>query len=985
VGPDLVTGPPARTTARLVGRAPLLAAVHQALDDARCVVVTGQDGMGKTAVLDAVAGSRSDELVLRAAGAEPERWIGGAVLTDLLAQVPADLRRGLDPARLHALGGDGTDLGARGRAWHDLLVACAAAHGRVLLVLDDAQFVDPTSADVLAFAVRRLLGSGVRVVLTWRWDGPPRPVPVVPEHSVLVEVPPLTADELAEVLESHGLSARAASRLHVESAGNPYLALALAGAFVDHGPAQRPPEPLPLPVVAMVRARLEQLPAGARETLLLAALANAPTLQLLERAGCADADRDLARAGELGLVVVEDRVVRFTPAAAAQLVALDAGAHRRGQVHTRLAGAVTCGAERDRHLALASVRPDGAVAGSLAQAAGVALRRGAHDLAAELYLLAAERSPAGADASADRVDWLVAAAQHGAQAGRAQVVHRAAEEALAGPATPRQRVQARLALVQLSSQGAAQMMTTLAAAAADAEGDPGAAALVRLWQALATLMGGSPALGLARADAARDLALQAGDTEVEALARSLGATASRHLGRGDHAERLDRALALPEPRLAGWGQFVPRVEAVRAAITEDRLDEALDDLHLLVARAERGVPEELVGLLGLLAQACARAGRCREAVLQAERTVRVGADAGLSPGPGWYCAAVAELAGGSLERAAAYAQQGARASEQEGDRNFLRCHLSVLGAAQLRLGRPEEAVATLLRVQAIEFEAGVRDPSDLRWRGDLVAALVAAGRVDDATHALERSRADVRSGGRGEGVSAQLDRSEALLELARGRAEQARALAVRSALAFARLGQPVEQGHSLLVQARAHAACGDPGTSAAMAALARELFVAHGAAPWVEQATLPGAPGAGADGGRPVLSGPARRLVAVAPPVAVPPEAPPERLPAGDGHPRPRPDADRTADRPLLAALTEVERRVAGLVADGASNREIAGRLFVSVKTVEATLTRVYRKLGVRSRTQLSRVLLAAGPVRVPATGPRPDPGRRPGPPRPTH
>jgi len=52
--------------------------------------------------------------------------------------------------------------------------------------------------------------------------------------------------------------------------------------------------------------------------------------------------------------------------------------------------------------------------------------------------------------------------------------------------------------------------------------------------------------------------------------------------------------------------------------------------------------------------------------------------------------------------------------------------------------------------------------------------------------------------------------------------------------------------------------------------------------------------------------------------------------------------------------LTSTELRIAALVRDGASNREIAVRLYLSVKTVEATLTRIYRKLGVRSRTQLS-------------------------------
>ncbi|WP_199835105.1 helix-turn-helix domain-containing protein, partial [Streptomyces scabiei] len=60
-----------------------------------------------------------------------------------------------------------------------------------------------------------------------------------------------------------------------------------------------------------------------------------------------------------------------------------------------------------------------------------------------------------------------------------------------------------------------------------------------------------------------------------------------------------------------------------------------------------------------------------------------------------------------------------------------------------------------------------------------------------------------------------------------------------------------------------------------------------------------------------------------------------------------------------LAVLAATERQVAELVMEGATNREIAGRLYISVKTVEATLTRVYRKLGIRSRVDIVR--LAAG------------------------
>ena len=67
-----------------------------------------------------------------------------------------------------------------------------------------------------------------------------------------------------------------------------------------------------------------------------------------------------------------------------------------------------------------------------------------------------------------------------------------------------------------------------------------------------------------------------------------------------------------------------------------------------------------------------------------------------------------------------------------------------------------------------------------------------------------------------------------------------------------------------------------------------------------------------------------------------------------------RTSPDRADPAGTLAALTATEARIAALVREGASNREIATRLFLSVKTIEATLTRIYRKLGVRSRTQLS-------------------------------
>jgi hypothetical protein len=106
----------------------------------------------------------------------------------------------------------------------------------------------------------------------------------------------------------------------------------------------------------------------------------------------------------------------------------------------------------------------------------------------------------------------------------------------------------------------------------------------------------------------------------------------------------------------------------------------------MLALVERGEGEELVGVLRSLAEVSANAGRCRDALDFAGRAIRVAQEAGLSPGPVWYTGAVAELAGGTLARAAAYAERGCRASEQEHDSIHLGRNLHALGQVLLRSG-----------------------------------------------------------------------------------------------------------------------------------------------------------------------------------------------------------------------------------------------------------------------------------------------------------
>jgi DNA-binding CsgD family transcriptional regulator len=930
----------------MVGRAALLTTVETMLDAGGGVVLTGPSGIGKTAILDAlttVATERGDR-VLRIGAAESERWLPFAGLTDLMAKVPAEALAALSTAQRAALeglrrrGGRRRDLPATDErqesepdlaeclAWQAVLEWCAGRQ-TVLMVLDDAQWLDPASASVLGFAARRLAHLPVRAVVAQRLPehGARRRVTctrLVPPPAHELSVPPLAADDLAELLGAYGLPSRAANTLHAESGGNPYLALALGGAFADHPAGARPTAPLPDQVRALLHDRLDAHPSSLRETLLVAALLTRPTVSLLQAAGRRDARREVALAAQAGLVALDGERVRFTPAALASVLLDSATAHHRMGLHTRLSIVVNDQVERARHRALAGAEPDAEVARSLVAAAHAAQARGARGLVAELYLLAADRTPP--ELGAERLDWLVAAAEAAASAGRPELAGRAAEAVLASDADATHRVRARMATIDIAGQALHEHDETFAAALADAGEDPALLAPLRLRLAWQALIAGRRERAIEAGREAAALAAQAGDTTTEAMAGALQAQVQRVLGRMEWVETLDHALALPEPAPTGWLHLTPRYVAARFAYFDDRLDAAHLDLLRMLPVVTPGGGEELCEVLRSLAEVATRAGRCRQALDYAQRALRVAEQTGLSPGPCWYTAALAELAGGDLTRAKSYAQRGMRASVEERDAIFECRNLHAIAEARLRCGDTRGGVEALRQVRALHAAQGVTDPSVLRWHSDLAAGLAWLGELDEADAVLTEARQRAAALGRAPGVSARLDRSAAIVLAERGDADAATAMLTDVAARFDTLGMPIEHGHTLLVAGQVERRRRRYAAARALVAEALSAFEAVGARPWAEQA---------------------RRTLA--PESATPNGAAPA--------PAPHPPAGRPAD----PALTATEARIAGLVRDGASNREIAAQLFLSVKTVEATLTRVYRKLGVRSRTQLSLRLAA--------------------------
>ncbi|MEV6343610.1 LuxR family transcriptional regulator [Actinoplanes sp. NPDC051851] len=913
-----------RDAPALHGRAALLAEIDARLAAGGGVALYGPPGIGRTALLDTVADQAAarGELVLRLRPAYVERAIAYAGVADLVRQVPAEALAALAPASRNALAAlrqgrpprSGAPALARRLMLPALLAHCARS-SPVLLVLDDAQWLDPHSAELIGFAMRRRPGPRIRMIAAERRPDHTsrrpdhtsrRVVRLCPAPAAEIPVPPLEPDDLTALLEARGLPCRTASRLHEASAGNPFLALSLGGA-VTHGPAWRP-APLPEDARDLARDRLSCLSAEVRATLLTAALATEPTLTLLLRAGRDDADRELRLAAAAGVIETNGEALRFTPPLLAQVLVDETPAVERARTHAVLTDAALDPVTALWHRALRSARPDTVVARKLAETAERCAARGDDRNAAEFYLLAADRCPPGL--IADRLDWLVAAARTAVTGGAPALAGRAAEAVIAADAPAGHRVRARVVLIDLAGQALADMGEMFAAALAEAGDDPALAAPVRLRLTWAAFLTGDLDGGFAEARRAEQAAILAGDPTTEAMALSILAQIQRMRGEPEWRATLDRARALPATPAPDWLHYGPQYMAARFALFDDRLDEARAELLTLLAVAEHDrVGEARVEVLRSLSEVATRAGRCKEALRYAHRAVDAAQQAGLSPGPTWYTAAVAELAGGTLAGAAGFARRGIRASEQEGDGLYLRRNLHALGQAELRSGDTRAAVATLRRLRDLESESGSTDPSIVRWHADLAAGLAALGEHAEAAETLARARKAAEMVGSTPALAGYLDRAAAIVESESGQSDTAVALSTAAAALFEQLRQPVEQAHALLVAGGAERRRRRYAAARVAIGAALAIFLAADARPWAEETE--------------------RALARTEGTIA------PEQ------------------------GLTSTELRIAGMVRDGASNREIASRLYLSVKTVEATLTRVYRKLGVRSRTQLSSRLQA--------------------------
>jgi DNA-binding CsgD family transcriptional regulator len=653
---------------------------------------------------------------------------------------------------------------------------------------------------------------------------------------------------------------------------------------------------------ALLSARLAALPGTGGGPLVVVAAAARPTRELLERAGFQPVE-ELAEAVQASLVTFgAGGTIRFSHPLLREMVYADADPATRRAAHERLAAAVDDPVERARHLALARTAPDEGLASTLSDAAAVARRRGAPVVAADLARLAADRSPDPARAADRRLD----AARHAYAGGLADEARRLAGAALRDAVERATRVEARLLLVILAGHDQSGTGPLLEAAFVDAEGDPALEARVRLYRAHKAFYDGDTESFVAELKRAEQAAEQAGDTEclVEVLAWQ--GQQSKAVNTRATEEIMERAATLSRGLPLSSAVVAARRMTTSAALHRGDVAEAVRRIEALRVAVERsGTVNDLADVMYAVSSVYSRAGRCADALQAGRYCMRLyeDLDAG-APGEGLLVGALVELGGGTVEQAERYAWAALSTIQAAGNEDWLKGAYAVSGQILAVRGDPAGAVDAMRRAYALEQRRGPVDPAGFLWHADYVEALVATGARDEAASVLAEVSGQARRLERYV-VDLGLIRAGAVLAAATGDPRAAAGTLHEALGKWAQHPYPTEIArgwHTLgTLERRAHR------RGAAREALTEAIgrYTAAAAAPWqaaaqAELARLDGARGGG---------------------------------------------------------LSETERRIVELVRGGATNREIARSTFLSVKAVEANLTRLYRRFGVRGRDQLARTV----------------------------
>jgi len=924
-----------------VGRGAELAAVRELLDavpgGSASLLFRGAAGVGKTTLLrfGTEEAARRGMAVLSARAAEPEAESSFATVADLLdlalddilPRLPDPQAEALEVALLRRAPRGPTTDRAVGAA---LLTAIRelTRKGPAVVAIDDVQWVDSASASVLSFAFRRLDRERVGVLVTERLPHRRVRSPASSDRGRARSIADaLAAGERFRCVDVEGLSAAALHsvlaassgrditrplllRIHRATAGNPLFALELARAIGDRIVGPGDPLPAPADLQELVLGRIRELAPEVRDVLMMAAALPSPSPAVLELAGGDDAGASLEAAQDAGVIRISGEAIAFDHPLFASVVYAASAPGRRRAVHARLARVLTDPEARARHLALAAAGPDEAAAGTLEEAARTARTRGGRATAGELFQLAAALTPENAPGAWGRRTISAALCHH--ESGSGQEARRLLRGAITAlPAGPG-RAEALWALAYTETEW--ERNGDLCLQAVKEAGDD-ARLLARIHLVLAEWrwMESGIRSAIQEADRGVEFAEESGDAALLAQTLALAGHAHVAAGLSDGERMLRRALAtVPlDADIPAW--YRPAHWVGCALMWADRLEEARPLLVQEYERAEvTGNDADRSGLAFHLCQLECRAGRLAAARTYGEVAHRLAALHGGEQAQALQAAALAlvEAIEGRPEEARAISGRALETARRLGDRLSAMHHRGVLGFLELSIGNPSAAHAQLDGMAGELDDLGIGEPGLYPFVPEEIEALLTLGLFDRAnalTEGLER-----RGGQLGRPrLLATGARCRAYLLAATGDLTGALASLEAALRHHARFAVPLELGRTLLAKGQVLRRLKQKRAARETLQEAVQIFERLGAPLWAQRA---------------------------------------------------RAELARIGLRPPAPQdLTPTEERVAELVAAGYTNREVAQALFVSVHTVEDNLRRVYRKLGIRSRTELA----ASRPGRV--------------------
>jgi ATP/maltotriose-dependent transcriptional regulator MalT len=888
------------------------------------LVLSGEPGIGKTVLWETGVAHAKERFarVLSCRGVEAEASLSFTGLSELLSPVLDEAAPLLLPPRRRALevallivepGDSAPDPHAIGLAVLDVLRVLSAS-GTLLVALDDVQWLDPASAGALQLALRRLRDEPIGALATLLTGGDDKRAfelrrSFPDERLAALSVGPLSSGAVYRLLKDRlglELARPELARVQEATAGNPFFALELGRELVRTGtrPAAGQALHVPESLRGLLGGRLARLPPDTGDVLLEVAALAKPTVELV---AAAHGDRErvveaLEAAVREGVLELDDSRLRFVHPLLASICYERAPVWKRRAVHGALARAVADVEERAQHLALAAERLDPGIALELDNAVEHAAARGATAAAAGLAELAADHSEG--DAALARRRRLRAAILHrlsGDPDRATSLLERARSETPPGPA----RADVLFALAMTLGHEPSAMIALCEQALAEAADDDATSVRILAFLTWAHVFTPDVRASLACAREALERAERVGEPALLAVA----------IGRAGHAEiwacevtpgLLERGVeieaTLDKPLEFLESPKVPLAELLMGRGEFDRARALLAELEAdLTAWGDEASRVEALWLQSLLEWL---AGRWPQALELGATAHELAMQIQFPHAEGWAgrARAVLETDLGLIDEARASAEECLAWAEAASNDFYAIAGRGALGRLELAVGNLEAAGAYLRDLPRRLLDGQLHDPSATIW-ADAIETLVRLGEPGLAGSYLDHYAANAKRL-RSPPAVAGAERCRGLLAAAEGDLEGAFVAYERALAELAGIPQPLELGRTLLCLGSARRQAQQKSAAREALEQALAIFAQLGARPWAEKAQAE-----------------LRRISG--------------RRPAGD-------------------ELTETELRVAELATRGRSNRQIATELFMGVSTVEMHLSRVYRKLGIRSRAALT-------------------------------